>query len=335
MYFKQDFLRNFEYVLASLEYNFMRLIQHRSSLGVYDFYILAFLSPVQNIFNLLALIIWYLHHVCLNSKATVAKPAAAAKPAARAVSPAKKVVPVTAKVTVPESVLKKRKVAEKLHAERVAAEVQRKKDNKNKRKVIFKRAEQYVNEYRSQERDQIRLRRQAKAEGNFFVPAEPKLGFVIRIKGINKLAPKPRKILQLLRLNQINTGVFVKLNKASLQMIQWVGPYVAWGYPNLKSVRELVYKRGFAKVDRQRIPIYDNAVVEKSLGKFGVICVEDIIHEIFTVGVNFKQINNFLWPFKLSNPNGGFKGKKTIHFIEGGENGNRENFINELIHKMN
>ena len=25
-------------------------------------------------------------------------------------------------------------------------------------------------------------------------------------------------------------------------------PYVAWGTPNLKSIRELVYKRGFAKV---------------------------------------------------------------------------------------
>lgn len=32
----------------------------------------------------------------------------------------------------------------------------------------------------------------------------------------------------------------------------------------------------------------------------GIICVEDLIHEIYTVGPAFKQANNFLWPFKLS-----------------------------------
>jgi large subunit ribosomal protein L7e len=200
--------------------------------------------------------------------------------------------------------------------------------------VIFKRAEAYVKEYQAKERDSIRLARQAKAMGSFHVPEEAKVAFVVRIKGINKLAPKPRKILQLLRLNRINTGTFVRLNKATLQMLQWVGPYVAWGYPNLKTVRELIYKRGFAKVDKQRIPISDNSVIEKALGEYGIICVEDLIHTIVTVGPAFKQANAFLWPFTLSNPTGGFKGKKSIHFIEGGENGNREDKINGLVQKM-
>ncbi|KAI9097085.1 ribosomal protein L30, ferredoxin-like fold domain-containing protein [Phlyctochytrium arcticum] len=240
----------------------------------------------------------------------------------------------SAKQFVPESVLKKRKTTEKIAAERATAEVERKKAAAAKRKVIFKRAEQYVKEYRSKERDEVRLRRQAKAQGNFYVPAEAPLAFVVRIKGIMKVAPKPRKILQLLRLTKINSGTFVRLTKATLQMLQWVGPYVAWGYPNLKTVRELVYKRGFAKVDKQRLPITDNSVIEKALGQFGIICVEDLIHEIATVGPNFKQANAFLWPFHLSNPTGGYKGKKTIHFIQGGECGNREDKINGLIHQM-
>lgn len=151
---------------------------------------------------------------------------------------------------------------------------------------------------------------------------------------INKIAPKPRKILQLLRLTKINSGTFVRLNKATLQMLQWVSPYIAWGYPNLKNVRELVYKRGFAKVNKQRIPITDNSVIENALGQYGIICVEDLVHEIFTVGPNFKQANAFLWAFHLSNPTGGFKGKKVPHFIEGGESGNREDHINALIQKM-
>lgn len=105
-------------------------------------------------------------------------------------------------------------------------------------------------------------------------------------------------------------------------------------YPNLKTVRELLYKRGYAKVNKQRIPITDNSIIENALGKEGVICVEDLIHEIFTVGPNFKKANNFLWPFKLNNPNGGFR-RKTNHFVEGGDFGNREENINSLVRKMN
>lgn len=55
--------------------------------------------------------------------------------------------------------------------------------NKEKRKVIFKRAESYVKEYLAKERDEIRLSREAKAQNSFYVPAESKLAFVIRIKG--------------------------------------------------------------------------------------------------------------------------------------------------------
>jgi large subunit ribosomal protein L7e len=55
--------------------------------------------------------------------------------------------------------------------------------NKEKRKVIFKRAEAYVKEYRDAEREKIRLSRVAKQEGSYYVPAEPKLVFVVRIKG--------------------------------------------------------------------------------------------------------------------------------------------------------
>lgn len=55
--------------------------------------------------------------------------------------------------------------------------------NKEKRAVIFKRAEQYVKEYRDAEREKIRLARLSRQQGTFYVPEEPKLAFVIRIKG--------------------------------------------------------------------------------------------------------------------------------------------------------
>ena len=52
-----------------------------------------------------------------------------------------------------------------------------------------------------------------------------------------------------------------------------------------------------------------------------------------TVGPNFKYAANFLWPFKLNTPTGGWR-KKTNHFVEGGDFGNREDKINDLLKKM-
>ncbi|KAL8733651.1 MAG: hypothetical protein Q9181_003509 [Wetmoreana brouardii] len=244
-------------------------------------------------------------------------------------------VPTEDQILVPETLLKKRKSQEKAREEQSAEREKKRKARKEKRGVIFKRAESYIKEYRDAEREKIRLSRLSKQDGSYYVPAEPKLVFVVRIKGISKMAPKPRKTLQLLRLLQINNGVFVRLTKATSEMLKIVEPYIAYGYPNLKTVRELVYKRGYGKIDKQRIPLTDNQIIEDHLGKYGIVCMEDLIHEIYTVGANFKQASNFLWPFKLSNPTGGFRPRKFKHFVEGGDLGNREEKINALIKQMN
>ena len=76
------------------------------------------------------------------------------------------------------------------------------------------------------------------------------------------------------------------------------------------------------------------ADLEKALGEKGIICIEDLIHEIYTCGPHFTACSNFLWPFKLSAPLGGMT-KKRLHYIEGGEAGNREDKINALIRRMN
>lgn len=90
--------------------------------------------------------------------------------------------------------------------------------------------------------------------------------------------------------------------------------------PRLPSLQELIYKRGFGKVNKARVPLTDNSVVEGALGQHNIICVEDLVHEIYTCGPAFKQANNFLWPFKLSSPKGGLD-KKRLHYIEGGQVG--------------
>ncbi|KAL7415977.1 ribosomal protein L30, ferredoxin-like fold domain-containing protein [Mrakia frigida] len=243
-------------------------------------------------------------------------------------------VPTAEQIAVPETLLKKRKTSEKTREEKLVKASEARKANRAKRQVIFKRADQYVKEYTQREKEEIRLRREARASGDFYVPAQPKVFFVIRLRGINEIAPKPRKILQLLRLLQINNGVFVKVTKATQQMLRLVEPYVTYGEPNLSTVRALIYKRGYGKVQKQRIPLTENAIIEKALGEKGIICIEDLVHEIVTGGPNFKAASNFLWPFKLSNPNGGWRARKFLGYVEGGDAGLRESSINKLVKSM-
>ncbi|KAE8673644.1 60S ribosomal protein L7-2 [Hibiscus syriacus] len=246
-----------------------------------------------------------------------------------------------AKAVVPESLLKKQK--------------------RNEEWELVKKQELEAAK-KKKEKELIQLKREAKLKGGFYVDPEANLLFIYQCH-----APEDKKDLAALAIEtgggsfllivniisiciasylnlkchvcssqnaQIFNGVFLKVNKATMNMLHLVEPYVTYGYPNLKSVRELIYKRGYGKLKNQRIALTDNAIVEQALGKFGIICVEDLIHEIMTVGPHFKEANNFLWPFQLKAPLGGLK-KKRNHYVEGGDAGNRENYINELIRRMN
>jgi large subunit ribosomal protein L7e len=139
-------------------------------------------------------------------------------------------------VVIPESVLKKRKRQEKWQAEKDASAASAAADGKKKKEECFKRAEAYVKEYRSQEQQLVTMKRAARKAGTFFVPEEQKLVFVMRLRGINGMHPKTRHIMKVLRLLQINNGVFMKVNKAVMNNLVKVDPYIMYGYPNLKTV---------------------------------------------------------------------------------------------------
>lgn len=233
----------------------------------------------------------------------------------------------------PETLAKKRALYAQANEKKAAAKAEYIARRADLRKEAFLKATQYNQEYAAMERELIENKRAAKQEGSFFVPEESKVLLVVRIVGIIGLPPKAKKILQLLRLRQINNAVFVRSNAATLQMLRIVSPYVAFGYPNLSTVRELIYKRGFAIVNKNRLPITDNIIIEKSLGQHGLICVEDLVHEIYTCGEHFSEANRFLFPFQLNSARGGM-GNKRRHFVEGGVSGNQEEVINKLVKRM-
>ncbi|MBZ3869509.1 60S ribosomal protein L7 [Sciurus carolinensis] len=201
---------------------------------------------------------------------------------------------------VPETLKKKRRNYAELKVKRLRKKFAQKMLRKAERKLIYEK-------------------KQALPQG---IQAAAQKG----VRGISSVSPKVRKVLQLLRLHQIS------FNKASMNMLRIMGPYIA--FTDLKSVNELIYKRGYGKINEKRIALTDNTLIARSLGKYGVICMEDLICELYTIGKRFKEANNFLWPFKLSSPRGGMK-KKTTHFVESGDAGSREDQINRLIKRMN
>ena len=179
----------------------------------------------------------------------------------------------------------------------------------------------------------IKAKRDAKQKGELFVEEEGKLLLVIRVKGINKMDPKPKKIMHLLRLRQLHNAVLLRNNKAVMNMLRRVEPYVTYGVPSLSTVRQLVYKRGYGKINKQRIPLSSNYIVEEGLGSLGIRCMEDLVNELVTVGPNFKKTNNFMWPFKLNSPKGGLRQKRTP-YLNGGDVGPRGNNINAFAKRM-
>merc|ERR1712146_2425 len=168
-------------------------------------------------------------------------------------------------------------------------------EKKKLKATAYLRGLKYSREYRAKQAKLVTLRRHAKSQGNYFAEEKPKVAVVMRIRGIAKVAPKQRKVLQLLRLRQIFNCVLVKLNKPMENMLRLVEPYIAYGYPSLKTVRALVYKRGHLKINGQRDKINNEDLV----------CAEDLVNQIYTAGKHFRTVTNGLWPFKLAPPKGG------------------------------
>jgi 60S ribosomal protein uL30 len=232
----------------------------------------------------------------------------------------------------PEKVMK-RKLAKtargKFLLKKTRAHLKRKKD---KDREMVRRYFKYRKFFDRKEKKAAQKRWLAGLRRDYYVEAEPRVAFVVRIRGINDMPPKPKKILQLLRLRQIWMGVFVRLNKATLNMLRLVSPWITWGYPSRIMIRKIMYKRAFLKFRGQRKRV-TNDLIERGLGRHNIICMEDLIFQLTACGKRFKEVSHFLWPFRMRAPKGGIKAKRR-HFVEGGDFGNREFLINPFVQRM-
>lgn len=129
----------------------------------------------------------------------------------------------------------------------------------------------------------------------------------------------------------MHQAVLVKLTPETKTVLTLVEPYVLYGTPDISTLRDLIFKYGFMKYKGKKTAIKSNEQVEEMFGDKGIICLEDVIHEITTVGPNFSSVMKTFYPFILPNPKDGWVGKKGLSFQKGGVAGYHGDKINELL----
>ncbi|KAM9778517.1 60S ribosomal protein L7-like 1 isoform 2-T2 [Syngnathus typhle] len=235
---------------------------------------------------------------------------------------------------VPEFLLKKRKAYQAIKATQAKRALQEKRKVSKGAPIKFKRLEDMVKDSHRKHRDDTRIRRLATKPRGPPPPEKNKLAIAVRIRDVKGISPQVMKVIHMLRVRKIFNGTFIKINKTTLDMLKIAEPYVAWGYPNLKSVRELILKRGRTKVGTRPVPLTDNTFIEEHLGKYGIICLEDLIHEVYSVGKAFRVVNNFLMPFKLSVARHATRDKAGL-LKDLGNPGFRGTDINTIVRRLN
>lgn len=192
--------------------------------------------------------------------------------------------------------------------------------------------EKLLNFYYTQEKALQKRKEEMESKNKIFVPAEPEFLVVMKLRSSLRAPPKQRKILELFRLKRMNSLVFVKNNKSTRRMLQLAKDYVSFGTISYELLRELIYKRAVCRINNINTKLSNETI---DMGFDGEIrCIEEIVHHIYFGTDLFKHVTNFLCPINLHAPIGGFKGRKSKSFTEGGCMGNHHDLIGEIISKM-
>jgi large subunit ribosomal protein L7e len=163
-----------------------------------------------------------------------------------------------------------------------------------------------------------------------------KMVFVVRIRDPNGMPKKVRTILDKLFLKSANEGVFARYDESLKKRLHLIEPWVTYGIPSKAMISDLIHRRGHGKVDGKRVPLSDNTIIEKALSDKtdgSVICVEDMVEELNSVGDQFKTVNSFLWTFQLASVHSKFQ-KEKLNVKDGGDYGDRGEEMDEYIRTM-
>ncbi|KAL4470113.1 hypothetical protein ABPG72_016650 [Tetrahymena utriculariae] len=233
-------------------------------------------------------------------------------------------------------ILRKRKKDIERIQHKVNTKIQRIKERNAKPTAEHLTPEFLVQNYRAQQTAYSNFKKRSlKIARDTTDVQKDKVVVVVRIRGVKDISAEQTKILRLFKLPTINSATFIKMNTANLRRLKRVENYVTYGYPSRKVISELIYKRAHAKINGKRVHLDNNKKVEDNLGNLGIICLEDLVNEIVGLGPNFEAVQKFLWSFKLTTKSDGWDQKKIVKpFNNGGEWGNREEKINDIVLSM-
>jgi 60S ribosomal protein uL30 len=231
-----------------------------------------------------------------------------------------------------ENLLKKRKAYQALKATQAKQALLAKRERKGKQ-FRFRRLESFVHDSWRQQRDKVRVQRLEVKPRALEGPDQHSLALVIRMERIEGVSLLVKSTIMKLGLKKLFSGVFVKVTPQSVRMLLTVEPYVTWGFPNLKSVCPGTHLETWASKDKT-VPLTDNTVIEEHLGRFGVIGLEDLLHEIAFPGKHFQEVSSFLCPFLLSVARHATRNRVGFR-KEMGSPGYRGDRINQLIRQLN
>lgn len=159
--------------------------------------------------------------------------------------------------------------------------------------------------------------------------------FVIRIR--EDAGQPPRCVLNILlqmRLKEANTGVFLRYTEITKRHLHLVEPWVVYGKPSDGIVGDLMERKSFGTIHGEMVPLSDNTIIENALGiDHGMICMEDLVHELTSVGKAFDAVATFLRPFPLSATRSRFE-KRLLSVKQGKDYGDRGGEIDEFIKQM-
>merc|ERR1712194_90537 len=93
--------------------------------------------------------------------------------------------------------------------------------------------------------------------------------------------------LAALRLTKHHSMVFLPNDATTLRRLELVKPFVFWGHPSMKMLSDVLHKKAAirpatAKSDSEKVVLTSNALLEEHLGQHGILCVEDLVHAVFS-----------------------------------------------------
>lgn len=255
---------------------------------------------------------------------------------------------------VPESILKKRHDLDDLARKRAASEQPVKKASDGK-SFYVRKPETFLARGRARRNNATRYRRVAKKgmqkrasnkkeEASKTIEEDgdaltvkyqsnsvgAPLVFVVRIRDDLGAPRVVKTVLEQMRLKKEHEGVFLRYDEATRKKLHLVENFVVYGRPSKDVIKDLIERQGHGCVDNERIPLSDNTVVEQHLGKHNIICVEDMVHEISSVGESFDTVNQFLWPFCLMDSKTEFE-RRTLKIHDGKDYGDKGDAINDYL----